>query len=45
MVEDDPQVNKLAVETLEERGYRVLTAPDGPTALGMLEPPRRSICC
>ena len=37
VVEDDPQVNKLAVETLEERGYRVLSAPDGPTALGMLD--------
>ena len=29
--------NKLAVETLEERGYRVLSAPDGPTALRMLD--------
>ncbi len=37
VVEDDPQVNKLAVETLEERGYRVLSAPDGPTALTMLD--------
>ena len=37
VVEDDPQVNKLAVETLEERGYRVLSAPDGPTALAMLD--------
>ena len=37
VVEDDPQVNKLAVETLEERGYRVLSAPDGPTALLMLD--------
>ncbi len=37
VVEDDPQVNKLAVETLEERGYRVLSAPDGPTALRMLD--------
>ena len=37
VVEDDPQVNKLAVETLQERGYRVLSAPDGPTALGMLD--------
>jgi two-component system NtrC family sensor kinase len=37
VVEDDPQVNKLAVETLEERGYHVLSAPDGPTALAMLD--------
>ena len=37
VVEDDPQVNKLAVETLEERGYRVLSALDGPTALEMLD--------
>ncbi len=37
VVEDDPQVNKLAVETLEEHGYRVLSAPDGPTALRMLD--------
>jgi two-component system NtrC family sensor kinase len=37
VVEDDPQVNKLAVETLEERGYRVLSAEDGPTALRMLD--------
>ena len=37
VVEDDPQVNKLAVETLEERGYRVLSAPDGPGALEMLD--------
>jgi two-component system NtrC family sensor kinase len=37
VVEDDPQVNKLAVETLEERGYRVLSAPDGPAALEMLD--------
>ena len=37
VVEDDPQVNKLAVETLEERGYRVLSAPDGPTALRLLD--------
>ena len=29
MVEDDPQVNTLAVEALQERGYQVLSAPDG----------------
>ena len=37
VVEDDPQVNKLAVETLEERGYRVLSAPDGPPRWSMLD--------
>ena len=37
VVEDDPQVNKLAVEALEERGYRVLSAPDGPAALRLIE--------
>ena len=37
VVEDDAQVNKLAVEALEERGYRVLSAPDGPAALRLLD--------
>jgi nitrogen-specific signal transduction histidine kinase/CheY-like chemotaxis protein len=37
VVEDDPQVNQLAVEALEERGYQVLSAPDGATALQLLE--------
>jgi two-component system NtrC family sensor kinase len=37
VVEDDPQVNKLAVEALQERGYRVMSAPDGATALRLLE--------
>jgi two-component system NtrC family sensor kinase len=37
VVEDDAQVNRFAVEALEERGYRVLAAPDGPTALRLLE--------
>jgi len=37
VVEDDPQVNKLAVEALEERGYRVTSAPDGASALRLLE--------
>ena len=37
MVEDDAQVNKLAVEALEERGYRVLSAPDGAAALRLLD--------
>ena len=37
VVEDDEQVNRFAVEALEERGYRVLTAPDGATALRLLD--------
>ncbi|MBV8835295.1 MAG: response regulator, partial [Alphaproteobacteria bacterium] len=37
VVEDDPQVNTLAVEALEERGYTVIAAPDGPAALRLLE--------
>jgi two-component system NtrC family sensor kinase len=37
VVEDDPQVNKLAVEALEERGYGVISAPDGASALRILE--------
>ena len=37
VVEDDAQVNKLAVEALQERGYRVISASNGPSALGMLD--------
>ncbi|HZE45484.1 MAG TPA: ATP-binding protein, partial [Xanthobacteraceae bacterium] len=36
IVEDNEQVNRLAVEALRERGYRVLTAVNGADALGML---------
>jgi len=36
VVEDDAQVNRLAVEALEERGYRVLSARDGANALRLL---------
>jgi len=36
IVEDNEQVNRLAVEALRERGYRVLTAADGVEALGLL---------
>jgi two-component system NtrC family sensor kinase len=36
IVEDNEQVNRLAVEALRERSYRVLTAADGVEALGML---------
>ena len=37
VVEDDPQVNALAVEALQERGYRVISAPDGASALSLLD--------
>ena len=37
VVEDDAQVNRFAVEALEERGYRMVAAPDGPAALRLLE--------
>jgi two-component system NtrC family sensor kinase len=37
VVEDDAQVNKLAVEALEERGYRVLSASDGAAALLLVD--------
>jgi two-component system NtrC family sensor kinase len=37
VVEDDAQVNKLAVEALQERGYTVLSAADGAAALKLLE--------
>ena len=33
VVEDDEQVNRLAVEALAERGYRVLSASDGASGL------------
>jgi two-component system, NtrC family, sensor kinase len=37
LVEDDAQVNRFATEVLRDRGYRVIAAPDGPTALQLLE--------
>jgi len=36
VVEDDPDVLRLAVETLKSLDYRVLTAGDGPSALAVL---------
>ncbi len=36
VVEDDPDVLRLAVETLKSLDYRVLTAGDGPAALAVL---------
>ncbi len=37
VVEDDPDVLRLAVETLRSLDYRVLTAGDGPAALAVLK--------
>jgi len=37
VVEDDEQVNRFAAEALEECGYRVHTAPDGPAALALID--------
>src|SRR5262249_6875238 len=36
VVEDDLAVRQLTVDTLAELGYRVLVAPDGPTAVAAL---------
>ena len=36
VVEDDPDVLSLAVETLKSLDYEVLTAGDGPSALAVL---------
>jgi signal transduction histidine kinase len=36
VVEDDDEVRAYSVETLRELGYRVLEAPDGPSALHVL---------
>ena len=37
VVEDDAQVSRLAVEALEECGYRVISADNGPSALQSIE--------
>jgi two-component system NtrC family sensor kinase len=37
LVEDDEQVNRFACEALRDRGYRVISAPEGATALRLLE--------
>ena len=37
VVEDDPSVRRVAQETLEAQGYRVLVAADGPEALKLVE--------
>jgi CheY-like chemotaxis protein len=37
VIEDDDDVRAYSVETLRELGYRVVEAPDGPSALRMLK--------
>jgi signal transduction histidine kinase/CheY-like chemotaxis protein len=37
VTEDDPDVRAFSVEALQELGYQVLEAPDGPTALKVLD--------
>jgi len=37
VVEDNAEVLELAVNTISDLGYRVLTAGDGPTALGIVQ--------
>ena len=37
LVEDNEQVRRLGVSALENLGYRVLEAPDGPAALRLLD--------
>jgi len=39
VVEDEPAIRKLLAEVLEEAGYRVLVAADGPKALATLQAP------
>ena len=43
VVEDDPEVLQVAVETLKALGYNVVTAPDGPSALSRLRRNARQI--
>ena len=37
VVEDNAEVLELAVTTISDLGYRVLTAADGPSALGIVQ--------
>jgi CheY-like chemotaxis protein len=37
VVEDEPTVRNLVVETLQEQGYRVLDAADGPEGLAIIQ--------
>ncbi|HEX9464193.1 MAG TPA: PAS domain S-box protein [Alphaproteobacteria bacterium] len=43
VVEDDPEVLEVAVETLRSLGYNVVTAADGPSALAKLQRRDRAI--
>jgi len=36
VADDQPEITKLVSLSLENEGFRVITAPDGPTALGQL---------
>jgi len=45
VVEDDPDVLDVTVETLRTMGYEVLTAPDGPSALACCAASGTSTCC
>jgi CheY-like chemotaxis protein len=36
VVEDNPEVRELAVTTISDLGYRVLTAADGPSAMKII---------
>ena len=42
LVEDNEQVRRLGVSALQNLGYRVLEAPDGPAALRLLDSPDAS---
>ncbi|WP_210497221.1 PAS domain-containing hybrid sensor histidine kinase/response regulator [Microvirga antarctica] len=37
VVEDEPVVRRLVVDMLQERGYRIIEAMDGPSALAVLQ--------
>jgi hypothetical protein len=37
VVEDDPDVRTYTVEMVSDLGYQVISAPDGPTALQLLQ--------
>jgi signal transduction histidine kinase len=41
VIDDEPTVRMLIVETLSEHGYLAMEAADGPTGLGILESDRR----
>ncbi len=41
VVEDDEDVRTLAARSLRDLGYTVITAPDGPSAVGILRSERR----